>query len=79
MKKKHSVSGKPIPAFSYRTEPNYYNVFIGPVSRDELDRKFPNGEGILRNAIQTAFRSVFGSEKECSSGWGCTPQQKQEA
>ena len=79
MKKKYPVSGKPIPAFSYRTEPNYYRVFIGPVSRDELDEKFPNGEGILRNAIQTAFRSAFGSETVCSSGWGCTPQQKDEA
>ena len=78
-KKHHLISGKSIPPFSYRKEPNYYNVFIGPVSRDELDSKFPNGEGRLRSAIQEAFRSVFGPEDSCSSGWGCTPQQKDEA
>ena len=78
-KKQHPVSGKPIPPFSYRTEPNYFNVFIGPVSRDELDKKFPNGEGRLRMAIQEAFYASFGPEEVCSSGWGCTPQQKEEA
>ena len=77
--KKYPVSGKPIPAFSYRTEPNYYHVFIGPVSRDELDSKCPNGEGSLRAAIENAYRDIFGPEEECSSGWGCTPQQKDEA
>ena len=79
MKKKYPVSGKPIPPFSYRTEPNYYHVFIGPVSRKELDEKFPNGEGRLRASIQEAFYASFGPEEVCSSGWGCTPQQKDEA
>ena len=77
--KPYPVSNTPVLPFAYRTEPNYYKVFIGPVSRRELDNKFPNGEGTLRSSIQKAFRSAFGPEKECSSGWGCTPQQMHEA
>jgi len=54
-------------------------VFIGPISREELYEKFPNGEGRLRASIQEAFYAAFGPEEVCSSGWGCTPQQKDEA
>lgn len=74
--KKHPVSGKSVPAFSYRTEPNYFYAFIGPMNRDELDEKCPGGEGAMRIALQNTYRAWFGSEESCSSGWGVTPQQK---
>ena len=57
----------------------YYFAFIGPVASDELDDKFPKGEGFLRSALQTAFRTKFGPEKECSSGWGVTDQMRNDA
>lgn len=77
--KPYPVSGKPVPPLAYRTEPNYFYAFIGPISREELDEKCPNGEGGLRSALQNAYRARFGGESSCSSGWGTTPQQKEDA
>ena len=78
-KKKYPVSGKPVPPFAYRTELNYFYTFIGPVNREVLDNRFPNGEGHMRSGIQNIYRNIFGPEGSCSSGWGVTPQQKDDA
>lgn len=49
----------------------YYYCFIGPTDRKKLDKKYPNGEGILRSRIKDTFLEVAGHEADrCSSGWG---------
>ena len=54
---------------------NYHVCFVGPIERDELDEKFPNGEGTIRHYNEEAFNKNFGRYPEtCSSGWGVTEE-----
>jgi len=58
---------------------NYYYAVIGPVERSRLDKEYPSGEGGLRSAIQGQFYRMFPDiEFTCSSGWGVTPEMKDE-
>ena len=77
--KKYPVAHAVVKHGDYKTQPNYYTAFIGPVPRKQLDMICPNGEGKIRRAIQSAFRTQFGSEEVCSSGWGATKRQVDEA
>lgn len=62
------------------SELNYYFCFIGPIDRDELDEKYPMGEGHLRRSIEEAYYRVTGEwASTCSSGWGVTPTEKDDA
>ena len=57
-------------------KPEYYFCYIGPTDRNELDKKYPNGEGHIKRAINEAFRSVTGHWADvCGSGWGVTHEQ----
>lgn len=57
----------------------YYFCYIGPTDRNELDKKFPMGEGRLRASIQVAFEEVTGHyAKRCGSGWGIIEGQTYE-
>lgn len=53
--------------------PEYFTAYIGPIDRDELDKRFPIGEGHLRGQLQEAFFNVAGHHADvCGSGWGTT-------
>lgn len=58
----------------------YFFAVIGPVSRKKLDKKFPNGEGRLRSALQNAFYEIFPYDGTtgCASGWGIKQAQREE-
>ena len=61
-------------------KPEYYYVFIGPFDRVELDKMRPYGEGTIRAYVKEGFKQATGEWPEnCSSGWGVTPTQKDEA
>lgn len=54
---------------------NYHVCLVGPVPRDELDDKFPLGEGRIRAVSQDAFHTNFGRWPDiCVSGWGVTEE-----
>jgi hypothetical protein len=55
----------------------YYYLTIGPVSRKLLDKKYPNGESGLREAVKAQFHIMFpGHDYECASGWGVTREME---
>jgi hypothetical protein len=61
-------------------KPEYHFCFIGPFCREELDRITSNGEGSIRAANQNAFHRLTKQHADtCSSGWGVTPKQKNDA
>lgn len=58
-------------------DPNYHVCFVGPIPREELDEKFPNGEGHIRHSNEEAFFRQFGRYPESTgSGWGCTEEMR---
>ena len=58
----------------------YYFVFIGPFDRNELDKRFPMGEGVIRSYVQVGYEKATGDiDYTCSSGWGVSEEQKNDA
>lgn len=55
--------------------PEYFNLTIGPIDRDELDKTHPCGEGLIRSTAKETFYRVAGHYADsCRSGWGCKPE-----